>query len=120
MAEALQNGEAPVLVVYALPDVQHLVEVEWTAGMTAAEALERSRLAETHPEIAARPLVLGLFGRAIEPRTPVRPGDRIDICRPLLRDPREQRRYMNDKGMVIGQRRAAQTLEPSADGRQEE
>jgi len=102
-----------VLVVYALADVQHLVEVEWTAGMTALDAIERSGLREKLPEIAARPLVLGLFGRTIEPHLPVRPGDRIEICRPLLRDPREQRRYMNDQGMVIGQRRTVQSPEGS-------
>jgi len=115
MAEALHSGGACVLVVYALPDVQHLVEVECTPGMTASDAVERSGLLETLPEIAARPLVLGLFGRAIEPSVPIRPGDRIEICRPLLRDPREQRRLMSDQGMVIGQRRAAQSSQRSPD-----
>jgi putative ubiquitin-RnfH superfamily antitoxin RatB of RatAB toxin-antitoxin module len=94
-----------VHVVYALPEVQYVVEVALTQGMTAADAVARSGLIDRFPEIAAQRLVLGLFGRQIDERTPVGAGDRIEICRALLRDPRDLRRDMTAQGRVVGQRR---------------
>ena len=93
-----------VVVVYALAESQHSVEIPFAPGMTAADAIERSGLTATFAEISERPLVLGLFGRRIEPQRLIGAGDRIEICRPLSRDPRELRRYMTEQGMVIGQR----------------
>jgi putative ubiquitin-RnfH superfamily antitoxin RatB of RatAB toxin-antitoxin module len=98
--------ETCVHVVYALPEVQHVVEVAVTQGMTAADAVARSGLIERFPDIAEQRLVLGLFGRQIDERTPVGAGDRVEICRPLLRDPRDLRRDMTAQGRVVGQRRA--------------
>ena len=117
MAEVSQPGPASALVIYALPDAQHVVDVEYLEGMTAADAVQRSGLPERFAEIAARPLVLGAFGRVIEPSAPIRPGDRIEICRPLLRDPRELRRHMTEQGMVIGQRHALRASDSSPEQR---
>ena len=104
MPEEQARGGDFVTVIYALPESQHIVEVNCTVGLTAGGAVERSGLVTRFHEIRDRPLVLGLFGRRIGPQTPVRPGDRVEICRPLLRDPRELRRYMTAQGRVIGQR----------------
>jgi putative ubiquitin-RnfH superfamily antitoxin RatB of RatAB toxin-antitoxin module len=104
MPEEQVRGGDVVTVIYALSESQHIAEVECAVGLSASEAVERSGLATRFPEIRDRPLVLGLFGRRIDPQTPVRPGDRVEICRPLLRDPRELRRYMTAQGRVIGQR----------------
>ena len=93
-----------VEVVYALPERQWIVSVALTEGMTALDAVYQSRLATEHPEINDHPLVLGLFGVEIEPAYRVKPGDRIEICRPLLQDPREMRRHFIEAGRVMGQR----------------
>ncbi len=106
MADSESADGAEVVVIYALPDEQHLIAVAHEPGMTAGEAVVRSGLPQQFPEIADQALVLGLFGQRIMPDQPVQPGARIEICRPLQRDPRELRRIMMSKGLVVGQRDA--------------
>ena len=91
-----------VEVVYATPDVQRIVELPSTEGLTAAEAARRSGLLEEFPEITERELVLGLFGERVEPAHVLVAGDRLEICRPLLRDPRTLRRELSARGQVMG------------------
>ncbi|MFO7285510.1 MAG: RnfH family protein [Gammaproteobacteria bacterium] len=110
-AEASRGGErrggekAVVEVVYALPDEQHIVEVGLTPGMTAGEAVRRSGLLEAYPEIE-RPLVLGLFGEPIGEERPLVAGDRVEITRPLTRDPRDLRRERVARGGAAGKKPA--------------
>lgn len=91
-------------VVYALPRKQWIESIPFAKGMTAREAVERSGLMESHPEIGDRPLVLGLFGTEIEHHQRLEDGDRVEICRPLLLDPREMRRRAVAAGRHMGQR----------------
>jgi putative ubiquitin-RnfH superfamily antitoxin RatB of RatAB toxin-antitoxin module len=81
---------------------QVVIAVAWQPGLTAGEALERSRIREALPEIAALPLVLGRFGQPIDAHTVLEPGDRIDFCRPLVKDPRDMRRELLSAGNVMG------------------
>lgn len=103
----MESGERVVEVVYALPDAQHIVTVPHEPGLTAEQAVERSGLPQAFPEIAARELVLGLFGQRIERDRVLDAGDRVEICRPLERDPREQRRELLRHGLVMGAPAAA-------------
>ena len=91
-----------VEVVYATPAEQRIVTLEHSAGLTAGGAVEASGLLEAVPEIAARPLVLGVYVERVEADQPLSPGDRVEICRPLLRDPRELRRELLKQGQVMG------------------
>jgi len=88
-------GERPepgVDVVYATAAAQTIVRVLFVPGLTAEQAARRSGLIEAHPELAAAPLVLGVFGVRVPAQRALAPDDRVEICRPLLRDPRERRR----------------------------
>ena len=91
-------------VVYALPHKQWIVSIPFANGMTARQAAERSGLMESHPEIGTRPLVLGLFGNEIAHERRLKDGDRVEICRPLVLDPREMRRRAVAAGRHMGQR----------------
>ena len=93
---------ARVDVVYATADVQRIVTVEHVPGMTAARAVELSGLATVFPDIARRPLVLGIFGVEVEPDRKLAPGDRVEICRPLGDDARAMRRRLVESGKVMG------------------
>jgi len=95
-----------VEVVYALPDEQPIVVVPFEPGMTALEAVDASRLAERYPSIQAEPLVLGIWGVEAAPDQLLMPGDRVEISRPLVADPREMRREFMDAGRVMGGARA--------------
>ena len=87
-----------VEVVYALRDEQVLVAVEVEEGTTARQAIERSGIARRFPEIDAERGPMGIFGRLTAPDTPLREGDRVEIYRPLLADPKEARRRKAKRG----------------------
>jgi len=88
----MSDAEGCVEVVYARPDRQRVVSVPLRAGMTAREAVAAARLDHDFPELSGRELVLGIYGRRVEPSQPLRDGDRVEIYRPLAFDPREARR----------------------------
>lgn len=81
-----------VEVVYALPDRQELIELELDPGATVTEAVRASGLAERYPEIDPEQGPFGVFARRCGPERVLRPGDRVEIYRPLKVDPKEARR----------------------------
>lgn len=91
-----------VEVLYALPAEQRIVRVPFVDGMTVGDAVERSGLIQTFPELRARELSLGVFGVAAEPGTRLLAGQRVEICRPLRIDPRDARRMLARLGRTMG------------------
>ena len=81
-----------VEVAWAEPTRQVLRKLSVAPGTTLRQAVEMSGLCDDIPEAASRRLDLGVFGRRMDPETPVRPGDRVEIYRPLLADPKKIRR----------------------------
>jgi putative ubiquitin-RnfH superfamily antitoxin RatB of RatAB toxin-antitoxin module len=80
-----------VEVVYATPEEQVVVVLEVPRGTTAAEAVERSGLATRFPEIE-KTAHLGVYGRLVPAATQLRAGDRVEVYRPLVADPKQARR----------------------------
>jgi putative ubiquitin-RnfH superfamily antitoxin RatB of RatAB toxin-antitoxin module len=70
-------------------------QIIWQAHMTVADAVRQSGVLQTHPEVVD--LSVGVFARLVTWDTLVKPGDRIELYRPLLIDPKEKRR-MRAKG----------------------
>ena len=87
-----------VEVVYALPDRQILLTLEVEQGTTARMAVERSGILQRHPEVDLEQTKLGVFGRVVSPGTPLRDGDRVEIYRPLIANPRQARRERAHRG----------------------
>ena len=85
-------NEITVTVVYALPGAATEVEVRVAAGATVAEAIERSGLAARLPgaDIAGAPV--GIFGKRVRRDTLLGDGDRIELYRRLIADPKTARR----------------------------
>ena len=83
-----------VTVIYATISEQEPVILTLPKGTLLLEAINASRLTERFPEIAQRPLVMGVFGEIIHDpaRFVLADGDRVEIYRPLLFDPKEARR----------------------------
>ena len=50
-----------VEVVYALPERQRVISLEYTAGMTVGDALRLSRIGAEFPELTTRRLTIGEF-----------------------------------------------------------
>jgi putative ubiquitin-RnfH superfamily antitoxin RatB of RatAB toxin-antitoxin module len=81
-----------VEIVYALRDRQVLLTLEVEEATTARQAVERSGILQRFPEIDLARADLGIFGRVVSPDTPLRDGDRVEIYRPLIADPKQARR----------------------------
>ncbi|WP_116812799.1 RnfH family protein [Steroidobacter cummioxidans] len=94
-----------IRVVYALPDRQPSVDLQVPPGTSLTEAVNRSGLLQKFPEVAARPLACAIFGRAVPLTYELRDGDRIEILRPLLIDPKQSRREAAERSRAEAQRR---------------
>ncbi len=81
-----------VSVVYALPGQQYQVALRLAEGATVNDAVERSDLTRRFPDLLRNPLACAIFSRVVDLSTVLRDGDRVEILRPLLVDPKEQRR----------------------------
>lgn len=81
-----------ISVVYALADRQVSVSLAVAPDTTVAAAVEQSGLVRRFPEIAALPPRYSIFSRVVNVSARVEEGDRIEILRPLLIDPKESRR----------------------------
>jgi putative ubiquitin-RnfH superfamily antitoxin RatB of RatAB toxin-antitoxin module len=87
-----QQDLAQAQVAYADTTAQYLVAVVLTPNMTARQVLQTSGLLEKLPE--DMPLVVGVYGHKLEDLDAylVQAGDRLEIYRPLTRDPMLVRR----------------------------
>lgn len=81
-----------VEVAYAKPQEQVVIPVELAAGSTLRQAVECSRLAERFPEIDLDSMKTGIFGKLKKADQLLQAGDRVEIYRPLIADPKEVRR----------------------------
>ena len=79
-------------IVYGLADRQVLKNMTVAEGTTVREAALRSGLEVEFPELDLQQAPLGIFGKAVKDKTVLRDGDRIEVYRPLLIDPKEARR----------------------------
>jgi putative ubiquitin-RnfH superfamily antitoxin RatB of RatAB toxin-antitoxin module len=81
-------------VVYAAVDRQVLLTVVVPAGTSVRAALLGSAVDKEFPELDLAHCPVGIFGKVVaDPESrPVQAGDRIEIYRPLLADPKEVRR----------------------------
>jgi uncharacterized protein len=82
----------PISVVYALAERQTVVELKVPKGTSVGEAVSLSQLAKRFTEIEESALHCAIFGRVVPTTHVVAPGERVEVLRPLLIDPKESRR----------------------------
>lgn len=85
---------------------QTIVPLEVEAGCTAAEAIDRSGIFALHPGLDPGTCAVGIFGREVSRDRKLRAGDRVEVLRPLVDDPRERRRRLARLGRSMGRRSA--------------
>ena len=81
-----------VEVVLAMPERQELVALEMPAGATLGDAIEKSGLPESFDHFEVDPSRVGIFGKKAPLDRVLGDGDRVEIYRPLIADPKETRR----------------------------
>lgn len=103
MAE-VQTGLIAVEVAYALADRQKIVCLQVPEGTSVREAVLLSGMEQYFPGLEVQQSPLGIFSRHVaDPDSqPVRAGDRVEIYRPLLADPKEVRKRRAEKAAKAG------------------
>ena len=81
-----------VELVYALPDEQALLRVDLRPGATLREAIMQSGILRRYPQLDLETFKAGIFGRLVPLEQVLEMGDRVEIYRPLLADPKVARR----------------------------
>ncbi|NOR42685.1 MAG: RnfH family protein [Gammaproteobacteria bacterium] len=89
-----------VEVAYALPDKQIIREVNIDAGTTIGAAIVQSGIMMDFPalDIELENAKVGIFGKVATMTTVLADGDRVEIYRPLIADPKEVRRQRAAEG----------------------
>ncbi|WP_028117362.1 RnfH family protein [Ferrimonas senticii] len=91
-----------VEVVYALPSEAFVRKVTLPEGATAQQAIEASGVLQRYPEIDLAKQKIGIFSNPVKPMQVLNEGDRVEIYRPLLADPREVRKRRAEKAKAEG------------------
>jgi len=79
-------------IAYALPHSHYLKAFTVDATTTVQTAILQSGILQQYAEIDLRENKIGVFGRPVKLTDGLKNGDRIEIYRPLLADPKEIRR----------------------------
>ena len=87
-----------VEVIYALRNRQVLLAFEVEEETTVKEAIESSGILRRFPDVDLIRMPVGIFGRATRLDARLRDGDRIEIYRPLIADPKQARHARVKRG----------------------
>lgn len=85
---------------------QTVIALDVPAGCTAGEAIGRSGIFTRHPAIDPATCGFGIFGREVAPDRVLAAGERVEVLRPLVEDPRERRRRLARQGRSMSERSA--------------
>ncbi|MFT6343206.1 MAG: putative ubiquitin-RnfH superfamily antitoxin RatB of RatAB toxin-antitoxin module [Paraglaciecola sp.] len=106
-------------VAYGTPKKQALLEVVVEKGATVEQAILASGIVKRFPDINLEVLKVGIWNRTCKLTDLPKKGDRIEIYRPLIADPKEARRRRAEKAKDEGRAnrvtggRAKATVNPS-------
>ncbi len=68
------------------------ITMDLQQGTTVAQALKESGLYTRHPE--TKDLAVGIYAKQVSLDTILKDGDRVELYRPLVLDPKEKRRRL--------------------------
>ena len=84
--------EIDIELVHALPDACESLRLRLPEGSSVGDALRKAGEQGFAPAVQADPSCLAVFGRSATTSTRLHAGDRIELLRPLLADPKQRRR----------------------------
>ena len=93
--------EKPLMIVevaYARPDQQLIMQIRVPEGISVKEAIIRSGITDRFPEIDLAAQKVGIFGRLRKMEDVLCAGDRVEIYRELIADPKEVRKKRAAQG----------------------
>lgn len=86
------STEITVEVAYALPEKQLIKVLQVALGTTAIQAVKQSAIDVAFDHVIVEDCPLGIFGKSVANDHVLREGDRVEIYRPLIADPKEVRK----------------------------
>jgi len=110
--EAGAGSLLQVEVAFATPEKQVILKLQVPPGTTVAEAIDASGVRHQFAGIEAQPVV-GIFSRKVPLDCKLADGDRVEIYRPLLIDPKQSRRQRVEQQRVERQRAGQQRFGPA-------
>jgi putative ubiquitin-RnfH superfamily antitoxin RatB of RatAB toxin-antitoxin module len=96
------NIRLQIEVVYGLPNKQSLLNIYVDEGCTIEQAVKDSGILTLHPEIDLTQNKVGIWNKAAKLTDTLQDGDRIEIYRPLIADPKEVRKRRAEKAKEEG------------------
>ena len=93
----MEHNTLVIEVVYALAEQQVIKRLALSAELTVLDAINLSGILEEYPEISKTPINAGVFGKVCALDKILTSGDRVEIYRPLIHDPKEARRQRAKK-----------------------
>jgi len=76
-----------IAVAYASVAKKYWLKIEVPEACSVAEGIKRSGILDMCPDIKLESQKVGVFGKAVKLDASLRPGDRIEIYRPIVCDP---------------------------------
>lgn len=89
-------------IVYALPDSATTVTFNTEDDLSVEQVIVQCGILDKCPEINLTKLAVGIWNRTCKLHQIVKDGDRIEIYRPLIADPKEARRRRAEKAKDEG------------------
>ncbi len=97
--EKTEEKKIAVEVAYALPERQMIIPLKVEEGTTAKQAILQSGILDKFPGLKLTPETkVGVFSRPVKQDTVLYEGDRVEIYRPLIADPKEVRKRRAAEG----------------------
>lgn len=90
-----------VEVCYALTEHQESVRLDLPPECTVEQAILASGILTRCPEIDLERNKVGIYAKLCKADTVLRDGDRVEIYRPLIADPKEVRKQRAAQGKVM-------------------
>ncbi|MEI6413017.1 MAG: RnfH family protein [Pseudomonadota bacterium] len=88
-------------VAYANGHEETLLTLSLALGSTVADAVRASALSTRFPEIDLTRHRVGIFGKLVTLDRVLEAADRVEIYRPLIADPKEQRKKRAAQGKTM-------------------
>ena len=101
-----------VEVAYARSNEQVILALDVAPGTTLQQAVEQSGILKRFPEIDLQKQKAGMFGKLKKPDQVLQAGDRVEIYRPLIADPKKVRKERAAAGKRM--KKGGGTLKDSA------
>ncbi|MGX2949592.1 RnfH family protein [Ursidibacter sp. B-7004-1] len=92
VSESDKKEKIVVEVVYVYPEKYFLKKIELDNPISIQNVILQSGVLQKYTEIDLRENKIGIFSRPVKLTDLVEDGDRIEIYRPLIADPKEIRR----------------------------